>query len=232
MRSLLSILLSVALYPAVAQYNMLSLKTGLATFNMSHQKTLQGDFKTQSGLPLKVVHKFPPYFTFGGSLTIKLSERAATGFFLDYLSTGGRLHYEDYSGSAVIDQVLKCYQPGVFLQKQVNKSEGWPLFYMSHLFVAFTRESLRSAIVVGTDSDADSFSVKSTNLGFRPGLMLQHKMGSFVLQSSLGYEFHLVGRLNTDDGVALQNYDGDNVTAQWGGLRLGLGVGVVLESKK
>ena len=199
---------------------------------MKTQKELQEGFLQHIDLPLKPVHTFPPYLTFGGEAVFKSFDLSAIGLWIDYTSTGGTLHYKDYSGYARIDQLLKCVQPGFFYQWQVNSSYQWPFFVTSHFSAVFSKETIHTELVVGATSTIEQIDLKSVNFGFRPGIMLQRKFDNFVAQANLGYDFQTDGQLKTDNDAVVTTPDSKDLTAQWGGLRFGIGIGVLLSSKK
>lgn len=216
----------------MSQNSSLLFRVGVATFNMKTQKEFQKGFMQSTDLPLKPVHTFPAYLTFGGEVAFKTFDQSAMGLWIDYTSTGGTLHYKDYSGYARMDQLMKCLQPGFFYQRQINTSSMWPFFITSHFSVVFSRETIRTELVVGATQAVEQIALKSVNFGFRPGVMLQRKFDKFVAQANLGYELHSNGQLKTDDDTVLTTPDGKDLAVQWGGLRFGVGFGVLLNVKK
>jgi hypothetical protein len=204
---------------------------GIGTFRMKTQKELQDDLRG-SQIPWRPVHKFPPYWTYGGSVSLHTNQRFGTSLSVEFGSTGGTLHYADYSGTARTDQLLKYTQVGVGTFFQVNKSETWPLFVTAQMSISRTKENISYAITVGDATDKDSEDFHSLNIGLRPGLMLHRRLNSFLFQANFGLEMQVPGRLETDGGTSLQQKNGDNVYAQWSGLRAGLGVGLILGKKK
>lgn len=203
---------------------------GAGTFRMKAQKDLQEEFR--SDLPWRQVHKFPPYWTYSGSLSFQLLPKFRVGAWIEYGSTGGTLHYADYSGSARLDQLLHYTQYGLFMDYRINKSETWPMFITSHISKVGTKESLSYQIVVGNSIDEELLHFKSSNIGFRPGFMMEHHIKMWVFQASLGIEMQLPGVLYHSDGFALTNNAGDNVYAEWTGMRAQLGVGLRINGKR
>ncbi|MBX2946794.1 MAG: hypothetical protein KF725_13245 [Cyclobacteriaceae bacterium] len=199
---------------------------------MKTQREFQEGFMQSTDIPLKPVHTFPAYLTFGGEVAFKAFDQSAVGLWLDYTSTGGTLHYKDYSGYARMDQLLKCVQTGVFYQWQVNTSNMWPFFITSHFSAIFSKETIRTELVIGTTQATEQISLRSVNFGFRPGLMIQRKFDNFVTQANLGYDFQGNGQLKTEKDAALTTPEGKDLTAQWAGLRVGIGIGILLNTKK
>ncbi|HMG92833.1 MAG TPA: hypothetical protein VK589_22400 [Chryseolinea sp.] len=213
-----------------AQDKIIAINVGLGTYSMNTQKSFQQEFLRQSDLPLKAVHKFPPYGLFGASFGLKMSKTFSSGVWIEYTSTGGTLHYGDYSGEARMDQLLKSLSVGTFLQLKVNRSEGWPLFATLHGSVVPTNADISTELVIGNDSAIETIELKAINFGIRPGFMLQRKIKKIVVMANVGYEFQIAGKLKTSEGAWLEA-GGETVKAEWGGLRAGIGLGLSLTSK-
>lgn len=209
-----------------AMFNM-----GAGTFRMKTQREFQNEFRG-SVIPWRPVHKFPPYWISGGSVSWHVSPSVGVVLSLELGSTGGTLHYADYSGSARMDQLLKYTQWGIGSFVQINQSEIWPLFATAHLSISRTKQSVSYVITVADVVEKDREDFRSTNLGLRPGLMLQRRLNSFLFQANLGLEMQFPGRLETEDGSPFVGVNGDSVSAQWSGLRGSLGVGLMLVKKK
>lgn len=217
---------------ASAQNNVVLFRTGIGTYSMKSQKSFQREFRTQSGIPMKNVHDFPPYLTFGFSAGIRTSAASTLGVWMDYCSTGGRLHYKDYSGMARFDQLLKAYQFGVYYQVQINKSRNWPLFATIHNSLIATRLTMTSELVLGKQSQSESLSLRSLNFSFRPGIALQKKVKVFVFQASAGFDIEAHGKMRENKKDRwFETSNGKALTAQWDGLRLSLGAGLIIGSK-
>lgn len=214
-----------------AQSGYVAVQAGVATFRMAEQKTLQQDIKRESGLPVRVVDNFPPFFTFGGTFALGVGPKVSLGISYNYMSTGGRLHYEDYSGHVSIVQLLKASEVGFLVQHRLTENQQWPLYGTLNTSLIFTREKMNNELVLGSEQLNSSYRYKSVNIGLMPGLMLERKIGFFMLQASLGLQVNAPGQLKDADGAALTDASGDPVTAQWGGVRSSIGVAVPLSKK-
>lgn len=205
-------------------------RVGMGTYSMKSQKQFQKDYDRSSKIRHADVHTFPAFPTVGGSVGIRLSSAASLGLWAEYCSTGGRLHYKDYSGHSVMDQRLKSFQIGPFIQYRFVKSASWPLYFTFHSSIANTKENMRTELKVGTQSFKESYDLKSLNYGFRPGIMLGHHVHALLFQLGIGTEFQLHGTLKEakDKDVYFKTSDGKDLVAQWDGLRLTLGIGFKL----
>lgn len=204
---------------------------GAGTFAMKTQKKLQEDVRGET-IPWRPVHEFPPYWIYAGSLSYNFSSEFGVSAYFEYGSTGGTLHYADYSGSVQFDQLLRYAQGGVGTFVQINRSEKWPLFATAHLLMGRTKEIVSYTLHAGRAKEEERVNLQAINLGVRPGIMMQHRMNAFVFQGNVGLEIQLPGKLENSDGNYLVLQNGDEVNAQWSGLRATLGVGLLLGKNK
>jgi len=229
MKKLIFIPLLILITSVMAQEsNTLLFRVGFGTYSMKSQKQFQQDFLRSSKIPFVNVHNFPAFPTFGGSLGIRVSPSASIGLWAEYASTGGRLHYKDYSGHAVLDQVLKTFQAGPFIQYNINKSTSWPIYLTLHSSIAPTNEHIRSEVKVGNQTVKESYKLNSLNYGLRPGFMMSRQVSAMVFQLGIGTELQLHGTLKENKDLYFKTSDGKEMVAQWDGLRLTFGIGFKL----
>jgi len=229
-------LLFFALFPIAAvnaQNSFVAFKVGAGSYSMGTQKLYQEEFRKDSGLPLKVVDKFPIFPSFGLSMAVKTSRMSSLGLSFEYHSTGGRLDYRDYSGYAKFDQLLNSTQLGLLFQYQITDSEKWPVFLTGYVAKVSTHNSMKSEISLGSNLKSQTLELLSTNYSFRPGVMVQRKIETFILQGFFGYEIQTHGGLHQEDNqnLFLATKSGVPVTAEWDGLRISVGIGLLLKSK-
>lgn len=230
MKVLVLIILQLGLFfSAYAQEaSMLVFRVGLGNYNMKSQKLFQQDFLQGSEIPYRKVHEFPNFPTFGGAASFRIAPKASLGLWFELASTGGRLHYKDYSGYALMDQVLTSFQGGPFVQYRLNKSEEWPLYITAHGFAATVTQKIRSEFQIVGPPETEEITLKATNLGIRPGFMLGHALGMFNFQLGFGAEIRSIDTLEDKEKRFFRTSDGKNLTAEWNGWRMTLGVGIAL----
>ncbi len=225
----LIILQFVIIFSANAQEkSTLVFRVGMGSYSMKSQRLFQNDFSKQLRIPFRKVHEFPNFPTFGGALGFRISDVASMGLWGEFSSTGGRLHYSDYSGHALLDQVLTSFQGGPFAQYRINKSEVWPLYVTAHGSIVAVTENIRSEFNIGLQSQIEQIKLKATNFGIRPGLMLGHSVGVLNFQFGVGAEIQSTGKLQDNKDAVLMTSDRKELSAQWSGWRMTLGVGFVL----
>lgn len=211
--------------------NSLIFRVGMGTYSMKTQKNFQEDYRRSSIIRHASVHSFPAFPTFGGSAGIKVSPSTSIGLWGEYSSTGGRLHYQDYSGYSVMDQVLSAFQIGPFMQTRLIKSTSWPVYFTLHSSIVNTKEKLSSDLKVGNQSYKETYNLKSLNYSIRPGIMLAHSINSMIFQLGVGSELQLHGTLKDEKkrDLMFRTSDGKDLTAQWDGMRVTFGIGFKLE---
>jgi|GEM_PF-4225178 len=202
-------------------------RIGMGSYAMKSQKLFQNDFSKRLDIPFRKVHEFPNFPTYGGALGFRISAAASVGLWGEFSSTGGRIHYSDYSGHALMDQVLTSFQAGPYIQLRLNVSDSWPFYFTAHGSVATTTENIKSEFKIGSQSVKEQIRLTATNIGFRPGLMLGHPVGVFNFQFGLGAEIQSARELTDNKENVLKTSDRKELTAQWSGWRMTLGVGFV-----
>ncbi|MCC5938398.1 MAG: hypothetical protein JJU34_14060 [Lunatimonas sp.] len=219
----------ILLFAASAQAqegNSLMFRIGIGTYAMHSQKLFQKDFQKGNPIPYGTVHAFPSFPTFGGSMGFGISPSISIGVRAEYASTGGRLHYKDYSGHAVMDQTLSAVQVGPFVQVRANNSPSWPVHLTLFGSAANVVETIQSEVKVGTRLETEKIRLTALNLALRPGIQVGHSVGIFHVLLALEGEIQHANKLTDAQDRYITTSDSKNLVANWGGLRTSLGVGV------
>lgn len=194
---------------------------GYGTYWMKDMKDFQHDIIIETQLALKKVSTFPGYYNYGGGLGYRINPLTVVGLTLRYMSTGARADYSDYSGSARVDHLLSCYSVGPFINRTINKSKVWPVILFFNLTRVLTKVDVQSSInLIGVGSNSDSFSMTGNSLGGMGSVMVQRNFPHHIfLFGRIGYEAFVNSKLKAPGGTTA-------LVAQWGGARIGLGVGL------
>ncbi len=201
------------------------------SFDMRSLKELQQSVLSssqQANIPLSIVSSFPSYpgYSVSGGW---IWNRIAIGISLGYTSTGGRLDYEDYSGYARADQLLRCFSSGSFFQYKLNKNNKWAINVKVNAGTVFSYFTEKETLVVGSSANSNSLNANSLNIYLRPGIFLRRNLGRSFIEGGAAYEFQIHGNLYRDDNPrATIQANNQNVRAEWDGLRLSIGYGIVL----
>ena len=207
----------------------LYVKAGLGTYQMNQIEAFQQEIAKDVIVPARVVDEFPATMTYELGFEYGYDERTTYGGFFGYSSTGGRIHYRDYSGQLKIDQILSSYSLGMqtaFNLSEFTTEEKMSPWFFCKLSAAYTLLDLTQHLEIGQESNSESFGFGSLNIGLQPGFSFRIPVASFSINPEISYEIQLPGKLFSEeyDDAYLLDQQGEEVTANWSGLRLGISV--------
>ena len=214
--------------PAVAQVNI-SLSTGYSSYSMkemkSFQKELQADFPEGS----RVTETFPDFLYYDLAVTTEISDQFILGGFIRYGSTGGRIHYSDYSGEVRGDQLIQYVSLGSPLGMNIYKNEEKSFSVHADLRpqLSYCFLNLEFYSRLDTQDEAQSLKFTAFNVSLEPGFTAEKYIRHWGINFFAGYHLNLVkGNLmfKEIDQAYLQNKDGDPVHVSLSGLRISLGI--------
>jgi hypothetical protein len=213
---------------AEAQDSFLAAEISYNSYSMSSLKKYQQDILQQSGLPLTIVNSFPSYVGFGGSMGFRLNARAAIGIDGGYMSTGGRLDYEDYSGVARSDLLVRGYSLGAFIQFKINHGEKWSVNLTLHSGSMLSHVVFKDMIQSGLSNTVDEESGNSFNYSFKPAISVRRYLKNYFIETGMAYELQLHRKIySSDDSKSyLVDSSGSPVVVQWDGIRIFLRMGI------
>lgn len=196
---------------------------------MNDLKRLSSTYVGTTRLPLKVTHDFPARVFFGTTLGWKLSPALGLNISYEFHSTGGRLHYQDYSGRAVLDQILKLNQIGVSLRFMAYRSMKNSFYFSTGVSRNFTSLQLKEELQIGAIVKSEVEQLSSSAWGLRPAIFFERRMGNLIAQVGFGFDVLLRNDLKVDgNDLTLQHSPGNDASAQWDGLRASFGIGFSL----
>ena len=202
-------------------------KASLGTYHMQALEAFQQEIAKDLFVPAEVVNSFPATVGYEVGLMHQYDDRQAYGGYFSYRSTGGRIHYADYSGQVKIDQLLSSYSLGMLYTGRLSamdteeKVVPWAFIKLSGAYTLF---DLEQYVEVGPRKESETFYLKSLNIGVEPGLSLHIPIAFFSLNPELSYELQLPGKLFADNGGYLLNPQEEAVKANWSGVRVGLSI--------
>ena len=192
------------------------------TFKMSSLKEFQDNMTRYSNFPAKVVDDFPGNFGYSLQAGYSVSKRMEVGLRYQFTSTGGRVVYGDYSGEFGYDYLLHSNSLGIYTNVRLNKSTLWPIYFSFAVGEVRSDLEIISYFRLFDDSTSKSYSKSSTNYFFNPAFNFNRQLSEhFRVFVGAGYEFQIHGDLL-----------GDDITAEWDGVRVSLGVNYIFGFKK
>lgn len=171
---------------------------------------------------------FPAYFGAQIEVVFDLEENQY-GFHIGTYSTGGRIAYADYSGESTTESKLRNITlGGIAYHRLTTENSRLALYSGFSAGIVITKYTLLARLELYDISQEESkVNFRSLNAFLSPSLKAEYKLfDPICLTAQIRYEINITGKLlwTEDDDAYLLNNEGDEVKADWSGLRVGLGV--------
>lgn len=201
-------------YPILtyAQGWSISYSIGYGTYQLDDIKSLKDAMPDNYGL--KVTDWFPDHITHSVSLGYATGHHHF-GTNLSYLTTGGRLHRADYSGSYTVDMIMNGYRLGAFYRYYIGTElSPLSLYLQMSPGVLFSNLKMREDVIVYSESAQENTKLKGAGIYLEPTIGVNYRFTDW-LHFSLGggYEFDFRGKMKLS-GQKTQ------IESKWNGLRL------------
>lgn len=189
---------------------------GYGSYQLEDIKNLLDAMPNHYGL--KATDWFPDYVTHSVSLGYTTGQHHfGTGF--SYLTTGGRLHRADYSGSMTVDMIMNGYRVGAFYRYYIDTGLPPFSFYLQMSPGAlFSNLNMKEKLTIYAESQKNITELKGVGLYLEPTIGMKYRIDNW-LHFSLGggYEFDFLGKMK----LSGQKTD---IDSKWDGFRLYAGV--------
>lgn len=199
------------------------------TFDMISLKNYQDNIRYELKLPLNEINSFPCYFGFEIGYSRSFGNDYQIEIYYNYISTGSRLFYEDYSGKVFFDQVIGGNSVGIHNKLKVGHSEQFTMHLGVRTGVTFTNLTNEFYLKVpgAIPTQNEQYEFRSLNGHISPSFSLRKDLKSFFLKAELRFEFHLRGDLKSKENsnYFLATKSGEPVKAGWDGFRGFIGAG-------
>lgn len=178
-------------------------------------------------IPAKITDSYPAYFGFKGGFLIPIIEKEKSTFSvgpsIQHFSSGGRIHYEDYSGKVIMDQLVNSTGIGAVVQYENHSTSNFELglnLTINYFLSAFENNL---EFVVGNSKQTENLEFSSASIGFEPEIIPSYKIGVFQFGASISYLIYSSSNLEFDDvsEAYLVFENGNKVNLEWSGFRIG-----------
>ena len=225
--------------PAVAQPDHLTfevrLSYGIATYDMGDlpawQQAQLESLRSELNVPVKIVDEFPAQFAFRGDILLYEKIPYRVGITAGYSSTGGRVHYADYSGSLRFDQIVsRTYGGGLVETRLTGGTSTLSLWAAGRLLIVGSTIKAKQVIEVQGSPQSSEIELTSPGLGFLPTLAVEWERKIVSARLYGGYELFVEGGLKSSRSGQFLSSIGDNEdpTLSWAGLRAGLSASILI----
>lgn len=226
------VLLLLGSVPAAGQVRA-SLRIGYGSYSMQELKGFQSQLAKQvDDYRMRITDRFPSYLYYEGAVVVPLGEEFFYAANVAYGSTGGRVHYSDYSGELKFDQLLKYVSAGASIGVTTGNSNKYVFAFSLRPAIVLTRFDLDLLSRIGDRKEAESFGFRSTTITLQPECSLTRRFGRLRIEAAVGYNFDILkGKLllRNDKEVYLLDASGNPVHAEWSGARLAVGMSYAFE---
>lgn len=190
------------------------------------QNQVAGELRDMD-IPVSAVESFPPYFgmQFQVLIPVKDSSKLSFGVYYEQFSTGGRLHYKDYSGEVGFDQTLKANVAGLILEKNLDTKSDLALSLNLGLSLIWAKLDMKTFERIYDQKNEAPMSFSNFTLGLLPGFVLSYNLYDTILSGSVSYQLCLPSSFYYNGEVVKKQKDGEPFTPGMNGIRLGFGLG-------
>ena len=251
MRALLVALVAVTAPLAAAQREdpsswVLRLSTGLdvhAAGDLSAWQVAEQEALAARGVPLQATDAFPAFLTFrmeagyaGARWNYRRFVRYEVGAEVGVSSTGGRLHYQDYSGEFAAERRVHRVLVGVYGEHEVAAVGPALVSGRLHLRVNPTTTTYGRDVRLGSEAveDVDA-AFRSLGVSALPALVVEVDASRRLrVRAHAGYEAAWGPGLTDLDGELPEGaqWSGESPRVGWSGARAGLGVALRLGGER
>ncbi|KAA6342156.1 hypothetical protein EZS27_010081 [termite gut metagenome] len=224
MKKLIIFLLLYCPVNAYTQGWSLDYSIGYGTYQLDNIKSIQYAMLTSYGL--KNTDCFPDYITHSVALGF-ITGHHHFGSNFSYLTTGGRLHRADYSGSYTVDMIMNGYRLGAFYRYYINTGFS-PLDIYLQLSpgAMFSNLNMKEQVNIYSESAHETMKLKGVGIYLEPTIGATYHLTNWLhFSMGGGYEADFLGTLNLS-GQKTQ------IKAHWNGFRLYGGFVFILPTKK
>lgn len=187
---------------------------GYGTYQLDDVKKMQDRMIQFDNLGLKVTDRFPGYITHSFAIGYMLGNHHFGGNF-SYLTTGGRLHRSDYSGSYTVDMMINGYRIGTFYRNYINTGFSPLQIYLQISEGLMSTDLLiEEKVSIYNESAEESITLQGIGIFVEPTIGVKYRITDRLLFAiGCGYQADIFGELK---------YSGHSTSnvAHWNGLRL------------
>lgn len=211
----------------------ISFSTGLAGFNMQEMKKHQSELQAQYPVDVKIMESFPSFLFYELCMSGEVRDQWRLGGAIGFTSTGGRMHYRDYSGEIECDQFTTAWTGAIQNEVLLNPTGKVAIYLTGKVGAIFGRYDLDLFSEVNSVPYSESLEFKSLNIFAEPGLMMSKSIvRSLSAHLTAGYNVNIYKGNQTlaeDSNLFLQDNSGNVVSLDWSGFRIGVGLSVSFE---
>ena len=192
------------------------------------QNSILSDYHDLS-IEAKITSSFPDFYYTRIDAINRFSEGYAGGLSWLHMETGGRIHYEDYSGEIASDQILTSNGLGIYSSWTLVGPLKLKVKFNFPIYALWSKIVLEENTRIYTEKTNSSLELVAQGFGFDPGISLSQSFYRFQLSLEGGYHLTLSEPFHLrDNSEAILRLGGTKIGPSWSGFRLGITLGYKL----
>jgi hypothetical protein len=192
------------------------------------QGTLRG-----LGVPAEITDAFPAHPGLRVEVATQLPNGHRLGLSAGYNSTGGRVHYADYSGEVRTDWVVARRSVGLFVEQLANERATWAIPVTLRGSLDLARLRYETLARLGNDVERGETEFSAWSFSVEPEVGVEVKtFGSTFVRATVGFGYTFGGTLELDGEPVGLAGSSSPLKLHWHGWRTGLAVGLDLPGWK
>ena len=223
MKNLFCVFIGIVLFSKVIysqdQYNLIRIKGGYGSYSMGDMEKIQNFIVStykQQNIKASVVDKFPSFWNF----ELQFSRNLFNSFYIigsmGFSSTGGRVHYGDFSGEVKLDQLVKANSFGLGAEYCFNPEETLKYYTGLHFNLVFSTLEMNDFIRIYNETDKQVTKFESSGFGFEPLMAIEYELEPFFFRLDMSFFLNLNGPYYFQDSNDLElKLDGNEVSPDW-----------------
>ncbi len=181
------------------------------------------------GIPAKITENYPPYIGYQIGFKIPAEENIYVGGFGGYTSTGSRIHYQDYSGELINDQIASAYTFAGILGTKQLLFENLSLDLSLSLELIISSWDNKSTLTLGDSTQQVNLEFGSLSFSIEPTVTPTYSFKNMNIGLSASYLLCIPTSLeySSISDAYLIHRNKNRVLIDWSGYRIGLIIGYV-----
>ncbi|MBK7228122.1 MAG: hypothetical protein IPH97_04475 [Ignavibacteriales bacterium] len=222
-------LFSIVLY-SQDQYNFIRIKGGYGSYSMYDMENIQNFIVSaykQQNIKASTVDQFPSFWNFELQFSRNLFNSIYITGSMGFSSTGGRVHYRDFSGEVKLDQLVKANSFGLGVEYCFNPAESFKYYTGLHFNLVFSTLEMNDFIRIYNETNNEVTKFESSGVGFEPLGAIEYELEPFFFRLEMGFLLNLNGPYYLQDSNDLiLKVSGDEISPDWTGYRFGFSFGI------
>ncbi len=223
--TLLTIYFLLSSLPVLGQSVKAEFSMTQNSYSMSDLKAYQNHVRIYRNSYMKIVDNFPDYFGYSVTLMKSIRPGLYAGFVYGRLSTGGKMAYSDYSGSAAEYLNLTSNSLGLAFSYDVFTISRFKLQLSLHAVNKWSKLRWKRTFRVWDEAEEEKYHWNSDGWGIEPraGIMVRVMkhidvgfLAGYHADSNSAFTRH-----SSTLQIAMFQYYRRYIKPQWNGIRLG-----------